>query len=109
MDDPPQEYANIPFALNLLMIGLLLVLQWQHVGKKRDIFTPGLPQKVMLLERNRSLVVLVITFTGSILAFNRRRNCGLPPHTDYLCPVPEDYRGNELPRGKKAGSMIGGS
>lgn len=63
------QYANIPFALNLLMISLLLVLQWQYVRKKREILTPGLSERVMLLERNRSLVVLVIAFAGSILAF----------------------------------------
>lgn len=63
------QFSNIPFAINLLLVSLLLFGQWQHVRKNREIFTPDIPERVMILERNRSLVVLVITFAGSILAF----------------------------------------
>lgn len=62
------RFADIPFALNLFMVSLLLFAQWQHVRKNREVLTPGFPESVMLLERNRSLVILAITFTGSIFS-----------------------------------------
>lgn len=63
------EYANIPFAVNLLLISLLIFAQWQHAIKNRHLITPELTYETTILERNRNVVILIITFLGSILSF----------------------------------------
>jgi uncharacterized membrane protein len=62
-------FANIPFAINLLLISLIIFAQWQHAVKNPDLVIPELTRDTTLLERNRNIVILIITFFGSILSF----------------------------------------
>jgi uncharacterized membrane protein len=63
------KFANMPFAINLLLISLILFAQWQHAVKHRELVIPELTRETTILERNRNVVILTITFFGSVLAF----------------------------------------
>lgn len=63
------KFANIPFAINILLISLLLLAQWQHAVKNRHLIIPELTKETTILERNRNVAILTITFFGSVLAF----------------------------------------
>jgi uncharacterized membrane protein len=63
------KFANIPFAINLFLITLALFAQWQHAQKTRHLIAPELTKETIILERNRNVVILVITFFGSVLSF----------------------------------------
>jgi uncharacterized membrane protein len=61
--------ANIPFAVNILLISLLLFLQWNHAVRHPHLVIGELSRETADLERNRNAVILTITFFGSVLAF----------------------------------------
>jgi uncharacterized membrane protein len=63
------RFSNIPFAINLLLISLILFAQWQHAIKNPHLIIPEMTRETTVLERNRNAIILSITFFGSILAF----------------------------------------
>jgi len=61
--------AHIPFASNLFLISVILFGQWQYAARKRHLIIPEMTPDMVAMERKRTILILVITFIGSLLAF----------------------------------------
>jgi uncharacterized membrane protein len=67
-DFPLNTHAVIIFELNLLVLGLLSLVQWNQVLKERRCLNPDSDQKMLLFDRQEAYIFPVLSTCAIVLA-----------------------------------------
>jgi uncharacterized membrane protein len=64
-----QQLASVFFSANLLIIGLLIMAQWEHATKDHQLISPQLDPCEILFEKRKNLLIPIIGICAIGLAF----------------------------------------
>ena len=68
--DYPDTLASIVFELNLMMLGLMMVVQWYYAAGNHRLISPKYPESKVQESLLRNLVIPFLSFVGVILALS---------------------------------------